>query len=137
MKAFSYELLHSLRTIAICDDRRAFTNHKYIFQDELYARLIVYRYENKISVLDDLHFEKTIDFIKKTERELLNLYDDLESIEQQKLNCYINDQSLKFAIQRKDLKAQQEITKELNEARAKLNEMTTELFRKYEHLGYL
>ena len=78
-RAFLYclvdELLLSIRTNSLTEDRKFFKSkdldpHK---SKLIYMELLFYRYENRISLLDDLHFEKTKKFIDECMDEIKNI----------------------------------------------------------------
>ena len=78
-RAFLYclvdELLLSIRTNSLTEDRKFFKSkdldpHK---SKLIYMELLFYRYENRISLLDDLHFEKTKKFIDECMVEIKNI----------------------------------------------------------------
>ena len=60
------ELRGMLDLFSFCRDEELFPN------DEVLANVMIYRYENKISILDDEYCEKTEDYARKIRSELLS-----------------------------------------------------------------
>ena len=70
--AWYHELLGSIRSHSLAQDRDFFENldleieHK----KDIYAQLLLYRYDQNISIMEDLHFEKTKDFLEQCQRNI-------------------------------------------------------------------
>lgn len=131
LKVFGQELLNSLSATTIVDDQKAFTSQRFFMQDDLYVRLLIYRNDHQISILEDLHFEKTLDFIQKTEIHLMNWYDDLREIQRNEIEYEIEKKYFEYEdrIEPHSLNVN---NLELREN--KLEEMRNNFLRKYDDL---
>lgn len=129
IRVFTQELLNSLHINSICDDQRMFTCNHFFMQEELYARLLIYRYEQNISILDDLHYEKSIDFLKETEKHLISWYRDLKQVESTEFEYQVERKY--HELNKSNFKEKNVDQNELDLKRSKLDEMIDVFLCKY------
>ena len=76
LKYFKYDLLNSLSKNSICKDREYFTSGEEPYLLDAYVSLLVWRYEEEVSVFDDLNLEKSIEFVRLRRVEIESSEDD-------------------------------------------------------------
>ena len=70
--AWYHELLGSIRECSLTSDRKFFESLDLPFEQKkiLFAQLIIYRFDQNISIMDDLHFEKTKDYLAQCQQNI-------------------------------------------------------------------
>ena len=72
LAAWYQELIGSIRTHSLAHDREFFEALELdaLYKKYLYAQLLLYRYDQNISIMDDLNFEKTHDYMEDCKKNL-------------------------------------------------------------------
>lgn len=65
-----HELIASIRDCSLTQDRKFFESLDPAYKKSLYAKVLLYRYDHQISIMDDLSFEQTSDYIKECQNNL-------------------------------------------------------------------
>ena len=127
LKYFKYDLLNSLSKNSICKDREYFTSDEEDYLLETYDCLLVWRYEEGVSIFDDLNLEKSEDFVRLRRVEIESSEDDTNPEYHCRYNSFVlTDYEIK------KLKEKEEFYKnhpeEVEKERQRLNEIGKRLY---------